>query len=78
MDDLTDDELLADAVITVALVVLDRPAGDADGRRAFLEGFLRHAAAQGANAPAALGMPLAEQSERPYRGARPAGCGLFR
>jgi hypothetical protein len=41
MEDLTDDALLADAIGEVALSALARLAGDADGRRALLKGFLR-------------------------------------
>jgi hypothetical protein len=41
MGNVIDDEVLADAIGYVALNVLDRLAGDAEARRAFLEGFLR-------------------------------------
>jgi len=47
MDELTGDELLADAIGYVALNVLDRLAGDADARRAFLECFVRLATTHG-------------------------------
>jgi hypothetical protein len=41
VDGFSNDELLADAIGYVALNVLDRLADDAEGRRAFVEGFLR-------------------------------------
>jgi hypothetical protein len=39
----------------MALTRLDRLAGDADRRQAYLEGFLRLVEAHGADMPAALG-----------------------
>jgi hypothetical protein len=54
MDELTDTELLANAVGFIALGVLDSLAGTQKSTRAFLEGFLRlaktHALAQGVDA----------------------------
>jgi hypothetical protein len=47
MDDLTDDEVLADAIGYMAFFVLGGLAGDAEARQAFLEGFLRLVGATG-------------------------------
>ena len=57
MDDVTNDELLADAIGYVALHVLDRLAGDTKARRAFLERFLRLVEAYGVPLGADCGLP---------------------
>jgi hypothetical protein len=56
MDGLSDDDLLANAIGYVALVVLRGLAGDADARRAYLEDLLRLIAAHGADVPDASGV----------------------
>jgi hypothetical protein len=59
MDDLTDDELLAQAIADVALDVLDRVADTTQRRSEFLLQFLGLAAAYGGGELAADGLRLA-------------------
>jgi len=59
MGALTDDDLLADAIGYVALSVLGWLAGDAEARRALLDGFLRLA---GTHGPAADWPPLPREA----------------